>query len=367
MYSDGLSPSKIVGLIPNSNLNPGKIHWCLAKHKVKTRSCSEARRVYHFDEGYFAKIDSHEKAQVLGFIAADGCITESKRGQKVLRVTIHKMDTDCLEHIKKSLRYDGPIFDHRVKYVTLGITSATYFHDLINLGVTQRKSLTLLFPTPQQVPDEFLSSYICGYFEGDGSIHIRRGRKMSIDANLSFCATREWGEVFRKILVERLGVTTRIYRKKCLRKRDINSYSVYVLGNKQVIKVVDWMYQNVPFKMMRKFGQVQEIKNLYNEGGDFIKTDEWRKIKKQKFLDGMKRNGRDPSQNEKKEVFYLSPENAVFHIKGVAAFSREMGLQCAGLSRLNGGFQAKYRGWSLPTPSQISAARSSGTLIEKFY
>lgn len=367
LYVDGFSPSEIVKMFPRESLSTSMIHYYLKKHSIRTRSNSESHILYNKTEDYFSSIDSHEKAQVLGFIAADGCITESKSGQRVLTIAIHNMDTDYLEYIKRSLKYTGPITKMRAIYVRLGITSSRYFEDLIKLGITERKSLTLPFPNTSQVPDEFIGSYVCGYFEGDGSVGIRNGRKLSTDVHLSICVTLEFGTRLKQLLSEKLNIGSTITRKRQLRERDINSYNLMINGNCQAIKAMDWMYANVPFKMMRKYSKFDEVRSLYDHNGDFIKTDEWRKLKKEKFLAGMKRNGRDPSQNVKKEAYYLSPDTKVFHVTGVAAFAREMGLQCAGLSRLNGGVQTKYRGWSLATTDQITAARAANTIIEKSY
>lgn len=42
--------------------------------------------------------------------------------------------------------------------------------DLVRLGVHQNKSLTLLFPTEDQIPKELQIYWILGYFDGDGCI-----------------------------------------------------------------------------------------------------------------------------------------------------------------------------------------------------
>ena len=46
------------------------------------------------------------------------------------------------------------------------------YEDLIKLGCVPNKSLTVKFPTEEQVPKEFLSSFILGLIDGDGSIGI---------------------------------------------------------------------------------------------------------------------------------------------------------------------------------------------------
>ena len=38
--------------------------------------------------------------------------------------------------------------------------------DIEKLGVVKNKSLVLQFPTEEIVPDEFMSSFVLGYFDG---------------------------------------------------------------------------------------------------------------------------------------------------------------------------------------------------------
>jgi len=51
---------------------------------------------------YFNKIDSYNKAYLLGFIAADGAIVQNKGfNTKTLTITIHAKDIAILELLKK--------------------------------------------------------------------------------------------------------------------------------------------------------------------------------------------------------------------------------------------------------------------------
>jgi len=53
------------------------------------------------------------------------------------------------------------------------VGSKLIYNDLLNLSVTPRKSLTMLFPN---IPSEFLSYFIRGYFDGDGCLHLIKGK-----------------------------------------------------------------------------------------------------------------------------------------------------------------------------------------------
>ena len=122
-------------------------------------------RKYKLNVNYFNKIDTHEKAYVLGFLYADG----SNRGDGIT-FTQNMERVDILENIKKALDSETPIRETCPGHYSLEVFSDIIVKDVENLGVVRNKSLILQFPTQIQVPEEFMSSFILGYFDGDGCI-----------------------------------------------------------------------------------------------------------------------------------------------------------------------------------------------------
>ena len=55
------------------------------------------------------------------------------------------------------------------------------FSDLNKLGVVERKSLILTFPTEQQVPKHLMPHFIRGYFDGDGSVYKQKQGNTKIE------------------------------------------------------------------------------------------------------------------------------------------------------------------------------------------
>ncbi len=114
-------------------------------------------------------------AYVLGFLFADGSLEDAPyiRG-KYMRVT--NTDRDRIELIKKLMRSSHTIvvtktIGNRKPRHLLRIGSHALYNQLMRLGVTPRKSFTMLFPT---VPKKFLPHFVRGYFDGDGCAHIAR-------------------------------------------------------------------------------------------------------------------------------------------------------------------------------------------------
>ncbi len=111
-------------------------------------------------------------AYVLGFFAADRNMSKNKRGGCYIDFGI--TDLELLEDIRKafgsnnkiSARDRGAIW--KILY-RLQIGSKNMYNDLIALGFTPRKSLTIKFPS---IPKKYLADFVRGYFDGDGCVHF---------------------------------------------------------------------------------------------------------------------------------------------------------------------------------------------------
>ena len=134
-------------------------------------------RNYHFNEHFFDKIDTEEKAYVLGFAYGDGHNSEDS-----LRFNI--TDSEILEKMKKAIGCDGPIkvkeFDNpkwKTQYV-LNLSSREMCRTLTKQGCMPNKSLILKFPTIDQVPVHLVHHFVRGLFDADGTVGVYFGIKV---------------------------------------------------------------------------------------------------------------------------------------------------------------------------------------------
>lgn len=112
-------------------------------------------------------------AYVLGFLYADGSLEDASyiRG-KYVRVT--NTDLDRIETIRKLLGSKHTIAqedkggNYKRRYL-LRIGNSKLYDQLIALGLTPRKSLTMKFP---RVPGKHLGAFVRGYFDGDGCVYL---------------------------------------------------------------------------------------------------------------------------------------------------------------------------------------------------
>jgi len=117
-------------------------------------------------------------AYVLGFIYADGSMEDASyiRG-KYFRIT--STDQEIILKIKgvinsshKIVQYKS-VFPNRKDRYLLRVGDKKMFFDLKELGLYPNKSKTIKFP---EIPDDYLSNFILGYFDGDGCVLIERSR-----------------------------------------------------------------------------------------------------------------------------------------------------------------------------------------------
>ena len=130
---------------------------------------------YVVNEKFFDSWSS-PMAYTLGYLFADGSLENASylRG-KYVRVS--STDRDRIETIKRLLSSEHSVVEEKAKKnrkerFVLRIGSHVLFDALIRLGVTERKSLTMKFPS---VPQNFFSDFVRGYFDGDGCVYFERG------------------------------------------------------------------------------------------------------------------------------------------------------------------------------------------------
>jgi hypothetical protein len=153
--------------------------WRAIQHRIGQLGIKDTRQRNNpcqVRRDYFKVIDSDEKAYWLGFIAADGVVYIGGR-QHTVRIDLQPRDRHWIERFRDIIAPGMQITKHGDRSYSFGIGSQELVHDLIAIGITPRKSLTLEWP---QVPDPFVMPFLCGYFDGDGCLHRRQGRRKEL-------------------------------------------------------------------------------------------------------------------------------------------------------------------------------------------
>jgi intein/homing endonuclease len=204
-------------------------------------------KIHNYEENYFENINNPNKAYILGFIVGDGCISnETKR--KRLKIAIAESDLSLLEEIAKELKADNLIKirekqkTHWQNQASLTINSTKMCNDLINLGVTERKTG---FEKFVKFEDTKLTwAFIRGLFDADGCIvkYNDNRRKFGIVSNEQIL-------IDIKNFFNKEGIETSpnaIYPKK-------GCYEINVWKKSSIEKICSKMYESGDIKLDRKY------------------------------------------------------------------------------------------------------------------
>lgn len=196
----------------------------------------------------FFKSWSSEMAYVLGFFAADGGMFANSGGSKYIQFV--STDKEILEKIKRPLKskhkigikkssLDNPT--HKKCYL-MQIGSKEMYNDLLKLGFTPKKDLTIKFP---EVPDEYLSQFVRGYFDGDGSVFYgsykrkaRKNKQTFIISTCFVCGNRS----FLKKISQKLSLYAHLGKGSLRRKTNNNAYQLtYSINDSK--KLFNYLYK----------------------------------------------------------------------------------------------------------------------------
>lgn len=131
------------------------------------------------NHNYFDSIDTEYKAYILGFIYADGCITNNLNGrQKRLDISIQEEDGYILNKLAMDIRGTVPIKRYTPSQIRnnekpqskFTVSSDKLCGDLISMGCLIKKTTNGM--TLPNLPKELISHFIRGFFDGDGSIVV---------------------------------------------------------------------------------------------------------------------------------------------------------------------------------------------------
>lgn len=198
---------------------------------------------YHF----FDNIDSSEKAYVLGFILADGHVTD--RGN--IMFSQHKQEVDVLYKIRDAMKCNAPIKLKGDRYVTMCITCKHYADIFRSMGVSNRKSYDLEMDTVLPfVPIEYERDLVRGMFDGDGSVCIFKYpyfKKHSF--HVGFTSKHSVCEYIQGAF----GLHTKMQHEKT------DFYTVRTACRADIVRIGHYMYDDATIYMNRKKETFDEI------------------------------------------------------------------------------------------------------------
>lgn len=231
------------------------------KYNVSTQSIYNHRYVlnqieydkyakHKLDVNYFRIIDSQEKAYILGFLMADGCVYKTDKKCKEpnrLCINISLKDRSVLEFIKKQLKSDAKIKDYTPKNTysnnsmsKINFDSTQLCKDLSKYGIIPNKTGKESFPT---IPKMYRRHFIRGFFDGDGT-SFSNGR-------IGFTSNEKMLLQIKEILEQEIDIQYKISIFK--EKRKQNVYYLIINSKEDCYKLKKYLYKNATFYLQRKY------------------------------------------------------------------------------------------------------------------
>jgi intein-encoded DNA endonuclease-like protein len=248
------------------NIAPTTVSKILRENNilVKSREGSGRKRTYEINHNYFNVIDSENKAYILGFIYADGYITDKNK----LGISLNIKDENILLRIKKEMSSEYPLHYFNSSYskdykstghVRFLINSEQIYNDLYNMGCITNKSDTLTFPA--NIPKHLIHHFIRGYFDGDGSVYNRsvynNYNTHYNSLGFSFIGTKE----FLEQIVINLPFETnaKLYKEKRTTK---NVWEFKTGGIERSKIFYNWLYKDSTIFLDRKKQKFEQFLKL---------------------------------------------------------------------------------------------------------
>lgn len=248
-YQDGQSFKAIGDVL---GVSDNAIRGLLKRRGVAGRTLSDARRTLACNHAFFDEPMDEQRAYWLGFILADGAVTESGYGvTKRLSVILSIVDKGHLEKLKVALQSDHKLTEIKRDGVVISarfmVSSTELFTSLARYSIVPCKSAKHQFSG--LIPTNMLKHYFRGYFDGNGGISRSKASKWAI----SNCASEEFLSKFLDWIESRIGGN-----RAGISFHD-GIHRVAWAGTHRCQEILDLMYRNATVYLDRKMELYREI------------------------------------------------------------------------------------------------------------
>lgn len=245
------------------------VNRLLRYRNIQILSRSKSVRRYTLNENYFDVIDNEHKAYWLGLLYADGTNSDKTH---CIQLRLQESDLSLLEKFNIDIGSNCPIgfIERKSKHPTwqnlyrLTINSIHISKALSKLGCVPNKTFKLKFPTEDILNTEYIRPFLRGLWDGDGSfslseLKLKKSKNKGFKIISSLVSTEEVCKDIQSYLKVNLKINSTIcYAKKNSNK---NTKRLRISGNQQVIKFLDWLYENSTISLDRKFVKLKHIKD----------------------------------------------------------------------------------------------------------
>lgn len=203
-----------------------------------------------FDENFFENIDNERKAYWLGFIYADGNVTNNR-----LRIEIQRSDAYLLNELNKDLGSNNKVCEckdtHSYKgylinkdNVYIGYCSDKMIKDLNKWGCVPNKTFKI-----NKIPNikpNLLRHFIRGYFDGDGTVYNDNKNHKDNRSIFGFYGQYDFLKDIKQYLIREINIANR-------KITDKGTVSFVTFSKKiDILRFYDYIYKDASIYLIRK-------------------------------------------------------------------------------------------------------------------
>jgi hypothetical protein len=246
------------------------LHPSTVARKLKKFGITVEKTLYRCNEEFFSH-ETEEAFYLAGFIAADGCVSENGSKQMTLTIVVASLDREHIFHLRSFLGAEHPVFKNIANNskrnpkwkdtINYGfrISSDRICDDLAKFNIVPRKTKIYTFPK-WLIDHPLVHHFMRGYNDGDGCIRIKESyRSGKLDFQL--VGQPQFLEIYKQILEKQCDIAN---PDKIIQIKKNGLGSLQYCGNRIVIKIAEFLYNDATIFLPRKYGpiQIQRIKLL---------------------------------------------------------------------------------------------------------
>lgn len=223
---------------------------------------------YYCNYHYFDIIDTEEKAYWLGFMTADGWISQNKKtGAGAIGIELQYSDIGHLRKFNKSIQGNYKITDRwrsceissRDKETlhhtcVIRVYSRKMYDSLCACGLSQDKSYIVKFP---DIEPHLVRHYIRGYFDGDGCFSVSNNHLNVKFVTVSYNYFQDLSNYLNS-----LGLQLRCFNE--LNEFGTMVYYTEIRYNKDKLLFLDYIYKDSNIYLDRKHKKYLKAKSIYS-------------------------------------------------------------------------------------------------------
>lgn len=211
----------------------------------------------------FQVIDSPQKAYLIGFLLADGCVREpGKRSRYRITLRIKAVDLKVCKMLQEVTGGNLRLIENGYR-AECDISSDAIAADLIRLGITPRKSFTASLRW-DLIPPNLHGAVLAGLIDGDGHMRYKPKQRQATIAVLTA------SPVLRDQLLERFPFLKSVVIPVCGGRKAV-LYNLLVESNRALLTdLITTVYDPLPFAILdRKQAVLEAIRGYLAAQEDY--------------------------------------------------------------------------------------------------